>query len=298
MTAITVSGIGVVRADHHMLADVSLDVAAGSFVGIVGPNGAGKSTLLRVLAGDIAPDEGRAVVGGVDVTTAGLRRLAKLRAFVGPQVESDVVFRVSDVVAMGLHPLRESSERVGDDGVVAAAMAAVDVRDLAGRVMRTLSSGEQQRVHLARAIVQQAPVILLDEPTSALDVGHQETVMAVLRSLAAAGAAVVAVLHDLNLAAAHTDRLLLLDSGCVAAYGTPREVLTDDLLSAAYRHPMRAIDHPLRGCPLVLTLSTEGHARSVVPSDEAISHEGLRQVFSPAAIGTFIQFSAGGNAHE
>jgi iron complex transport system ATP-binding protein len=258
MTAITVSGIGVVRAGRHMLADVSLDVAAGSFVGIVGPNGAGKSTLLRVLAGDIAPDEGRAVVGGVDVTTAGLRRLAKLRAFVGPQVESDVVFRVGEVVAMGLHPLRESSERVGDEGVVAAAMAAVDVRDLAGRVMRTLSSGEQQRVHLARAIVQQAPVILLDEPTSALDVGHQETVMAVLRSRAAAGAAVVAVLHDLNLAAAHTDQLLLLDSGRVAAYGTPREVLTGDLLSAAYRHPMRAIDHPLRGCPLVLTLSTEG----------------------------------------
>jgi iron complex transport system ATP-binding protein len=260
MTAITGSGIGVTRDGRHMLRDVSLDVAAGSVVGIVGPNGAGKSTLLRVLAGDIAPDEGRAVIGGVDVTTASLRRLAKLRAFVGPQVESDVVFRVTEVVAMGMHPFRESSDRFGDDDVVTAAMAAVDVRDLGGRVMRTLSSGEQQRVHLARAIVQQTPVILLDEPTSALDVGHQETVMAVLRSLAAAGAAVVSVLHDLNLAAAHTDQLLLLDSGRAVAYGTPREVLTSDRLSTAYRHPMRAVEHPLRGCPLVLTLSTEDSA--------------------------------------
>jgi iron complex transport system ATP-binding protein len=252
MTAVSASVIGVAREGRTLLHDVSLEVPAGSVVGIVGPNGAGKSTLLRVLAGDIHPDSGKALIGDVDVSAAGLRRLATLRAFVGPQLASDVAFRAGDVVAMGRHPVLDSQPETGDD-VVAAAMADFDVADLSHRVMRTLSSGEQQRVHLARAIVQQTPVVLLDEPTSALDVGHQEKVMQVLRALADDGVAVVAVLHDLNLAAASADRLLLLNAGAAAAYGTPREVLTSELLSAAYSYSMQVIDHPLRNCPLVLS---------------------------------------------
>jgi iron complex transport system ATP-binding protein len=253
MSAVSVAEVGVVRGDRRLLAGVSLEVAAGLVVGIVGPNGAGKSTLLRVISGDISPDTGGAVICGVDIDGAGLRRLATLRAFVGPQIASDVAFRVSEVVAMGRHPVGRAASGGNRGEVVADAMVALDVADLGDRVMRTLSSGEQQRVHLARAIVQQTPVVLLDEPTSALDVGHQETVMAVLRSLAAAGTAVVAVLHDLNLAAAGADRILLLDSGNAVAFGTPREVLTSELLSAAYRHPMQVIDHPFRDCPLVLS---------------------------------------------
>lgn len=249
MVAVTASGVTVTRGGRVLLDDVSLEVAAGSIVGIVGPNGAGKTTLLRVIAGDVHPDRGRATIGDLDVSTAGLRRLATLRAYVGPQVAGDVAFRVGEVVAMGLHPTRDP----GNSDVVAGAMKSVDVASLQDREMRTLSSGEQQRVHLARAIAQQTPVILLDEPTSALDVGHQETVMSVLRSLSDAGVTVVAVLHDLNLAAAHADRLLLLDAGRDVAFGSPREVLTGELLSAVYRHPMHAIDHPLRDCPLVLT---------------------------------------------
>jgi iron complex transport system ATP-binding protein len=132
-------------------------------------------------------------------------------------------------------------------------MGRVDVGHLADREMRTLSSGEQQRIHLARAIAQQSPIMLLDEPTSALDVGHQEMVMGVLRNLADEGATIVAALHDLNLAAAHTDRLLLLEGGKAAAFGPPREVLTAPRLSAAYGEPMEVIDHPFRQCPLVLT---------------------------------------------
>ena len=253
MIGISLSAVTVTRQGSNLLTDVSLEVAGGSVVGIVGPNGAGKSTLLRVLAGDIVPDEGRARIGGIDPATISLRRLAKLRAFLGPQMEADIVFRVGEVVAMGRHPFRDAAPSVDVDGDVAAAMAAVDVSHLAGRVMRTLSSGEQQRVHLARVLAQRGQVVLLDEPTSSLDVGHQETVMSVLRGLADEAVAVVVVLHDLNLAAAHADQLLLLDSGRVIAHGTPRQVLTSELLTAAYRHPMRAIDHPFRDCPLVLT---------------------------------------------
>jgi iron complex transport system ATP-binding protein len=259
VTAVSVSGVTVVRDGSALLRNVSLDAPVGCVVGIVGPNGAGKSTLLRVLAGDVHPDSGRATIGDLDVSSAGLRQLARLRAFVGPQLASDVVFRAVDVVAMGRHPVGGSPSD-SEDAVVATAMADLDVTVLAHRVMRTLSSGEQQRVHLARAIAQQTPVLLLDEPTSALDVGHQERVMEVLRALAGVGVAVVAVLHDLNLAAASADRLLLLDAGAAAAYGSPREVLTSELLSAAYKYPMQVIDHPLRDCPLVLSSPSGGSA--------------------------------------
>ncbi len=253
MTLVGVATATVTRNGTDLLDAVSLEVASGEVVGVVGPNGAGKSTLLRVLAGDIEPDQGSASLVGEDVSTATLQHLARLRSYVGPQNLSDVVFRVEDVVAMGRHPDRAEADTAADAQIVAAAMSGVDIAHLAGRVMRTLSSGEQQRVQLARAIAQQTPVILLDEPTSALDVGHQEMVMAVLRSLARDGAAVVAVLHDLNLAAVHADRVLLLDRGVAVAFGTAREVLTSDRLSAAYRESMAVIDHPFRDCPLVLT---------------------------------------------
>lgn len=253
MTAIVASGIGVRRGDARLLTDVSLEVPARTVLGIVGPNGAGKSTLLRVLAGDIDPDTGVAKLSGVDVASASVRKLASLRSFVGPQTAADVVFTVGEVVAMGRHPFRDRPARADDEQTIAEAMALVDVAQLRSRQMRTLSSGEQQRVQLARAIAQQAPVILLDEPTSALDVGHQEMVMAVLRNLADGGATVVTVLHDLNLAAAHADQILLMDRGVVSIAGSPSRVLTGDSLSAAYGYPIQVTEHPFRDCPLVLT---------------------------------------------
>jgi len=250
MSSVSISNVTVLRDGCALLDEVSLDVNPGVVLGVVGPNGAGKSTLLRVLAGDIVPDTGHAIVEGDPVDEASLVHLSRLRAFVAPQTSSDVVFSVADVIAMGRHPLHGDQ----DDAAVAAAMERVDISHLAGRAMRTLSSGEQQRVQLARAIAQQTPVILLDEPTSALDVGHQEMVMKVLRKLADDGAAIIAVLHDLNLAAAHADRVLLLDEGRCVAFGSPQEVLTSEQLSDAYREPMQVIDHPFRGCPLVLTI--------------------------------------------
>ncbi len=253
MTMISATDLVVVRNDLRLLDGVSLGVASGEVVGVVGPNGAGKSTLLRVLAGDIDPDDGVALLDGEDVSVATVQRLARLRSFVGPQSVSDVVFRVADVVAMGRHPDRADGDPDVDRGVIDDSMRRVDINHLADRVMRTLSSGEQQRVHLARAIAQQGPAILLDEPTSALDVAHQEMVMAVLRDLAGEGVAVVAVLHDLNLAAAHADRVLLMDGGSAIACGPVRDVLTAGRLTAAYKEPMEVIEHPYRGCPLVLT---------------------------------------------
>ncbi len=249
MTLVVADRLRSLRSGNVLVDGVSLGVEPGEFLGIVGPNGAGKSTLLRLLAGDIRPDEGAVTIGGVGVAEATLGRLARLRSFVGPQSVSDVVFTAGEVVAMGRYP--ESAEP--EDQEIIAAMELVDVAQLSSRVMRTLSSGEQQRVHLARAIAQAAPLILLDEPTSALDVGHQEMVMTMLRSFVTGGGAVVAVLHDLNLAAAYADSLLLLADGQVVASGTPRDVLRGPRLTDAYGEPMEVIDHPYRDCPLVLT---------------------------------------------
>lgn len=263
---VAAKGVIVERGGSRLLDTVTLEVAAGEVVGVVGPNGAGKSTLLRVLSGDLHPASGQATMHGVRVMEMSLQGLARVRSYVGPQTISDVVFRVREVVAMGRHPYRvDGAEPEVDQEVVATAMLRADVSHLADRVMRTLSSGEQQRVGFARALAQQTPVMLLDEPTSALDIGHQEMVMTLLRELAAAGVTVVAVLHDLNLAAAHTDRVLLLDQGRAAAVGTPREVLVGSMLSTAYRQPMQVIDHPFRDCPLVLTTGRGRTSRSGVP---------------------------------
>jgi iron complex transport system ATP-binding protein len=254
VTLVDARHLSVVRSGHTLLDGVSLAVDTGTVLGIVGPNGAGKSTLLRVLAGDTVPDSGLARVDDRDVAAATVQDLARLRSVVGPQTVSDVVFLVGEVVAMGRRPIEaEPLETIARSTVVAEAMRRADVGHLADRELRTLSSGEQQRVALARAVAQDTPVLLLDEPTSALDVRHQELVMGVLREEAASGSAVVAVLHDLNLAAAFADEVLILNEGSVAAHGEPHAVLDGALLSAVYGRRIEVIDHPFRDCPLILT---------------------------------------------
>lgn len=250
--AIAVSDVAVSRSGHELLQEVSFHAESGEVVGIVGPNGAGKSTLLRVLAGDIRPSHGDALLLGRPAATLTLRQLALIRAFVGPQTTSEVAFLVRQVVAMGRHPYGdEDGDMAGR--IVDETLQRMDVDGLAHRELRTLSSGEQQRVAIARAVVQDTGILLLDEPTSALDLRHQELVMEVLRQLAAEAKSVVAALHDLNLAAAYADRILLMAGGQVRAFGTPQEVLTSDRLSAAYNRPVEVMRHPFRDCPLVLS---------------------------------------------
>ena len=243
------------RASAVLVDEVSLTADPGEILGIVGPNGAGKTTLLRVLAGDLAPSSGRARVQDVDTSRAPLQELAHLRAYLSPRGVSENPFTVRDTVTMGRHPHRRAMIDAGEhEAIVESAMEQTDVIHLAERVMSSLSTGEQQQVGLARVIAQETPVLFLDEPTSALDIGHQENVMQVLRSQAREGTAVLVILHDLNLAAAHTDRIILLNAGQAIATGLPSEVLTSDRLSSVYRQPIKVVPHPHRKCPLVLTI--------------------------------------------
>ena len=254
-TAVRADEITYRRGSAVLVDGVTLTTKPGEVLGIVGPNGAGKTTLLRILAGDLAPTSGRARVQDLDPVRATPIQLARVRAYLSPRGVTENPFAVRDTVAMGRHPHRRAMiDADQHDAIVDSAMEQTDVLHLGPRITSSLSSGEQQRVGLARVIAQETPVILLDEPTSSLDIGHQETVMRALRALADDGTAIVVILHDINLAAAHSDRIMLLSGGQATAIGTPAEVLTSERLSSVYGQPMRVVDHPHRDCPLVLTV--------------------------------------------
>jgi iron complex transport system ATP-binding protein len=237
-----------------LVSDVDLEVAPGELVAVIGPNGAGKSTLLSLLSGDLHPTEGEVLINGIDTSRALPGDLALERSILTQREPIDIPYTASQVVAMGRFPHRrdEANTRDRDSAVIADAMAQTDTTRFSGRTYTTLSRGEQTRVSLARVIAQTTPIILLDEPTTALDVAHQERIMN-LTAVLAEDRTVVAVLHDLNAAAVHANRILVMSEGAVVADGGPHQVLQADLLTSVYAQPMVVVDHPFRDCPLVLT---------------------------------------------
>ena len=254
MSAIRATSLGYRAGRVTILEGIDLDVEHGELVAVIGPNGAGKSTLLSLLAGDVPPASGVVEISGVDITDLDDGALSRRRSMLGQRRATEVPFTVREVVAMGRHPRRRDPENSAtrDAAAVAAALRATDTAALADRVFATLSGGEQARTSLARVFAQQAAVMLLDEPTSALDVAHEEQIMGELAAAAVAGTAIVAVLHDLNVAARHATRIMVVSAGRVVADGAPGAVLTDELLTEVYGQAMRVVPHPFRDCPLVL----------------------------------------------
>ncbi|QIS03875.1 heme ABC transporter ATP-binding protein [Nocardia brasiliensis] len=251
---VSVERRGAHSAQRRVLEDVDFDVVAGEIVALVGPNGAGKSTLLAALAGELAPSAGVIELDGHALTHWSPLDMARRRAVL-PQTHSvGFPFTAREVVAMGRAPWLRTGRRELDDERIAAAMTAADVKHLAARSFPTLSGGERARVALARVLAQDTGTLLLDEPTAALDLGHQEAVLHLATARARAGAAVVIVLHDLGIAAAYADRVAVLDAGRIAADGPPRKVLTTELLTRVYQHPVEVLDHPETGAQLVLPI--------------------------------------------
>ncbi|WP_167479404.1 heme ABC transporter ATP-binding protein [Nocardia arthritidis] len=246
------SGLGVERGSLRVLDGVEFAVAAGEIVALVGPNGAGKSTLLAALAGELTPSAGVVELDGRSLAHWSPLDMARRRAVLPQSHTVGFPFTAREVVAMGRAPWQRTELRERDTERIAAAMAAADVEHLATRPFPALSGGERARVALARVLAQDTGTLLLDEPTAALDLGHQESVLRLAAERAAAGAAVVVVLHDLGLAAAYADRVAVLESGRIAADGPPRQVLTTELLTRVYRHPVEVLDHPVTGAQLVL----------------------------------------------
>ena len=220
-----------------VLHGVSLQVARGEVVGLVGPNGSGKTTLVRVASRALRPAGGTVRVGGLDTYALPAREAARLVAVVPQDLAPAFSFSVLEMVLMGRTPYLSSFGRGGDEdwARTRAAMVATGVQHLADRSVDELSGGERRRVVLAQALAQDAPLLLLDEPTTHLDVRHVLDVLAIVRRLAEReGAAVLAIHHDLNVAAATCDRLVALHRGEVVATGSPEEVVTADLLRGIY----------------------------------------------------------------
>jgi iron complex transport system ATP-binding protein len=255
MTAATVAqlqDVSVRLGRKRVLTEVSIDVRAGEVLAIVGPNGAGKSTALAALAGDVAPASGRVLLQGRPLPRWSPREAARQRAVLLQHSAVAFPFAAREVVRMGRAPWRGTPHEADDLIAVKEALQVMDAAHLAERNITALSGGEQARIALARALAQRTPLLLLDEPTAALDLRHAENTLGHLRHLAGAGAAVAVVLHDLNLAAAHADRVIVIDRGRVGADGPPRQVLTERVLSQCYGHPVDVVAHPRTGDPVVL----------------------------------------------
>jgi iron complex transport system ATP-binding protein len=244
-----------------LVAGVDVEVQPGRVVVLIGPNGAGKSTLLRLLSGELKPTRGRVLLGDRELKSFSAGELARRRAVVPQSSLLTFPFTVLEVAMLGVSvpgfDLNAGSARTAG----LAALDAVGLRGLADRLYVHLSGGERQRVHFARALSQlmsrqsrpgETSCFLLDEPTASLDLAHQSLVLDAIRGQAGSGLAVVAVFHDLNLAAALADELVLLERGRVLAAGRAEVVLKDDLLSAAYGCQVLTNRTPGGGRPFVL----------------------------------------------
>ncbi len=253
-TLVELRDVSFSYASRPALEGVFLSAQAGELVGLVGPNGAGKSTLVRLVAGLAAPARGAVRLCGLDPAAAPRRTVARMAALVPQEPRAGWAFTVREVVMMGRAPrqglLGLPSQL--DLGAVEGALQACDLVHLADRRIDALSGGERRRVFFARALAQEPRVLLLDEPTAFLDLAHQVAAMRMAEVAAQAGLCVLAVLHDLNLAAASCDRLVVMSRGRVVAEGRPADVLTADRVREVWGLSVWRGAHGETGAPIVL----------------------------------------------
>lgn len=246
--------VSLTRGGNAILDGIGLRVTHGEIVAIVGPNGAGKSTLLHVLSGELKPDRGAVTLADKAVSSFKPRDLALRRAVLAQHVQVTFPFTVNEIVQMG------AGERRGDfvDHEVEQALRATETWHLRGRIVGTLSGGEQQRVHIARVMVQvacgQAAIgpgfMMLDEPTSSLDMRHQIDLARIAMAHAGEGVGVIAVLHDLNLAVQFAQRIVVMQAGRIVADGPARTTITADLVERVFR--LKGAVSERDGFPVVL----------------------------------------------
>jgi iron complex transport system ATP-binding protein len=247
---LTVRDLSVAYGRRTVVADVALSVGAGEFVAVIGPNGAGKTSLMKAVAG-LVPAKGEIAIGGTALGALSLAERARRIAYLPQGHVFHWPLAVADIVALGRLPRGAGADlSEADLAAVNAAMAATGTGEYAARRVTTLSGGERARVAVARVLATEAPLILADEPTASLDPRYQIVVTDILRRHASGGGAVVAVLHDLGLAARAADRLVVLDKGRIVADGPPREVLTPERLADTFGVSAEIVD--IHGTPAVV----------------------------------------------
>jgi iron complex transport system ATP-binding protein len=235
MSLLRAEQLVVTLGGRDVLRDVSFTLGEGEFVGLLGPNGAGKSTLIKAVLG-LVPSAGAVTMDGRDLAALTPSARAKLMAYL-PQ-DRDIAWDLTAeaIVALGRIPHRRPMQPLSaaDERAIAAAMAQTDISHLRGRSVAEMSGGERNRTLIARALAQDAPVLMADEPVAGLDPAHQIATMELFSALADRGGTVLVTLHELHLAARWCRRILMLDKGCVVCDGTPAEVLTPERLAAVY----------------------------------------------------------------
>ncbi|MGN1142187.1 MAG: ABC transporter ATP-binding protein [Oliverpabstia sp.] len=231
---INTENIKVSLQAHEILKGISMKADNREFVGIIGPNGSGKSTLLKCIYRILKPDHGAVYLDGEELHSMSVKNSAKKIAVVAQHNYYNFDFSVREVVLMGRSPHKKALERdnVQDYEIVEKALCTVQMEEFGDRVFSTLSGGEQQRVILARALAQQTPALILDEPTNHLDITHQLLLMELVKKL---DVTVISAIHDLNIAAAFCDKIYVLKDGKMEGYGTPKEVLTPEMIRKIYK---------------------------------------------------------------
>ena len=254
MPLLSVDGVSFKYGEQWVLRGIGFEVAKGDFLGIIGPNGSGKTTLLRVIDGILKPQEGEVRLEGTEVGRLRREALARSVAVVPQYSALAFPFSVEEVVLMGRSPhlgrWRFEGER--DLRIAREAMEMTDTLALAARDMESLSGGERQRVLIARALAQEPRLMLLDEPTAFLDIRHQVDFFDRIRALnRERGLTVIAVTHDINLAAHYCDRIILLKDGRIEAAGPVEDVITEEHIRKAYETKILVDRHPGTGSPRI-----------------------------------------------
>ena len=233
---IELQGLTVELGGRPVVDDVDLEVRRGAWVALIGPNGGGKTTLLRAIA-RLVPFAGEVLLGGRSTADLHRRELSRLLALVPQEPSTPPWMTVGEFVLLGRTPHLGALAKEGrrDREAASRALARLDLAEYRERLLGTLSGGERQRAVVARALAQEAPIVLLDEPTAALDIGHQQQALELVDALRAESElTLVSAMHDLTLAAQYAERMVLLDGGRVVADGAPRDVLTESLIAAHY----------------------------------------------------------------
>jgi iron complex transport system ATP-binding protein len=239
----------------YAVRDVSLSIAPGDTVSLVGPNGSGKTTLLRLLSGALKAERGGVTIDGRPIASSSPRELARKIAVVPQHVDPSLALTVESMVALGRTPytglLRPLSPV--DRIALGEAMEATETESLRGKRYNELSGGEQRRVALAMAMAQGTEYLLLDEPTVHLDLHHQHAFFELLHTLRGRrDIGILAVMHDLNLAALYFNTIVVMDAGSVRAHGAPADILHEQEAMDVFRAPLAVVPHPQTGIPQVL----------------------------------------------
>lgn len=260
--SIEAQSVSVSIRGKSIVQGVSLSVKPGQFVAIVGANGAGKSTFINVMSGDRQPEHGTVTLNGKSLKQWDSKSLAKMRAVLPQSSSLNAPFTALEIVLMGRSPHIRGIEQPHDYAIARQALAAAQVAHLEQRSYTTLSGGEKQRVQLARVLAQiweplengQDRYLLIDEPTNNLDIAHQHSTLKIAKRFAEQGVGVLAILHDLNLAAQYADQVAVIQGGQVLANGAPDVVFTPEIIQEAFHISVTITRHPHMDCPLIIPI--------------------------------------------